>query len=248
MFCPLTRNPVSRSAREPIATPNSPRSPRRKAEAPPEDFPKTRGSRSSTCSSSSVTLNALDRRQVAMLLATRIIHHPDVGPRLVHETRVPILGEDTRIVDGDDVLELLAAIDLADAFDGAQLVGVGRARIVEERSFVEPCRLDDQGIAVPMAGRVAGIERKGFELIRRWQRLGHRDQANDMVELVEDMDFPTVGTFYDLERIGAFKNPRYAVRRAELAGLVVERIGFHRRHVLDVVGSCRRRVWRIPAP
>ena len=69
-----------------------------------------------------------------------------------------------------------------------------------------------------------------------------------MVELVDDMDFPTVGTFYDLERIGAFENPRYAVRRAELAGLVVERIGFHRRHVLDVVGLCRRRVGRIPAP
>src|SRR5258706_8341711 len=74
--------------------------------------------------SSLVALNALDRRKVAVLLAAGIIHHPDVGPRLIHKTCTPILGEDAGVMHGDDFFELLAAVDLADTLDGAQLVGV----------------------------------------------------------------------------------------------------------------------------
>ena len=77
--------------------------------------------------SSSVALNALDRRKVAVLFAASIIHHPDVWPRLIDETCTPILSENAGVVDGDDFFEFLAAVDLADTLDGAQLVGVRRA-------------------------------------------------------------------------------------------------------------------------
>jgi len=82
-------------------------------------------------------------------------------------------------VNGDDILEFLAAIDLADALDGAELVGVWRARIVEERFLVEPRRFDDQRVAVPMAGGVAPNKREKFSSSSGdAQRLGHRHQAD----------------------------------------------------------------------
>src|SRR6516162_8871423 len=63
---------------------------------------------------------------VAVRLAADIVLDPQLVMLIVDEARLPIFGVVVGIVDGDDVLELGRA-HLADALDGAQLVGVGRA-------------------------------------------------------------------------------------------------------------------------
>src|SRR3979490_825421 len=161
MFCRWRKSRVSRcSAWRRVVPANSSSRLRPRERALPKCSLKACGSAGRGCSStvfpSLVALNALDRGKFTMLFATGIIHHPDVGSGLVHETRAPILGECAGIVDGDDVFELLAALDLAYTLMGAQLVCVRRARIVEKGPFIEPRRFNDQDVAFPAADGVAG--------------------------------------------------------------------------------------------
>src|SRR5215831_13462090 len=78
--------------------------------------------------------------QIAVLFAAIPVHDADIGTGLIDETRAPILRENFRIVDGNDILERFAIIQLADTLCCAQLVAVGRTRIVEKsRGVVARC-------------------------------------------------------------------------------------------------------------
>src|SRR5258706_3455619 len=61
--------------------------------------------------------------------------------------------EGVRVLDPDRVLELLAAIDQLEALDHVQLLGVRRAVIVDKGARVDPDRVDDELVALPMPDR-----------------------------------------------------------------------------------------------
>src|ERR1041384_7887555 len=73
--------------------------------------------------------HTLHLRKIAMRIAARVILQADVVALLIDEARLPVLGIESRIVNGDHVFELVA--DLADTFRRDELVAVGQPAGVE---------------------------------------------------------------------------------------------------------------------
>jgi hypothetical protein len=94
-------------------------------------------------------------------------------------------------VNGDDVLKLARA-DPANTLHRGHVVGIRRAGGVEECLLVETSGLDHQRIALEMTDRVTVVEREYGLLPRRRHGLVHGDDADLVVELVDDGDLVLV--------------------------------------------------------
>jgi hypothetical protein len=103
--------------------------------------------------------------EVGVVLAAGILGKRAIGsPPALH--RRPRHIESTRIVDGDRRLERLFALDHAETFDDVNLIGMGRAVIIDGRAVVQPDGVDDERIAFVMTDR--------FSVPGRFQMLGMR--------------------------------------------------------------------------
>jgi hypothetical protein len=80
-----------------------------------------------------------------MLVAAGVILETDIVALRIDEARLPIPCVQLRIVDRDDILELVA--DLANALGGDQLVAVRQPRRVEKGLIVEAVALYDERVA-----------------------------------------------------------------------------------------------------
>src|SRR5258708_27775403 len=101
---------------------------------------------------------ALHRGNIAVRLAADIILQANVVVQAVDEARAEIAREHLRIVQRDDVLELVRP-DLLDALGGADFIAVRRAGGVDEGLVVEADGLDHQRVALPMTDRVTVVIR-----------------------------------------------------------------------------------------
>src|SRR5262249_36398383 len=129
--------------------------------------------------------NARHLRQAAMGFAADVVFETDVSVQFVNEARRPIAAVILGIVNGDDVFEL-GRTGPADALHRGHLVGMRRSGRVDKGLFVESRGVDHQRIALEMTGRMTVVERECGLLEGRGHRLVHGDDADLVVELMDD--------------------------------------------------------------
>src|SRR5215467_5142908 len=182
---------------------------------------------------------ARHRGYVAMGFATDVVFETDVVAQIVDETRLPIPAVILRIVDGYNVLKLRRA-DPTNALDRAHLVGMRRAGSVDEGLFVEAARFDHQRVTLEMTDRVTVVERECGQLLFAWHRLVHGDDADLMIEFMDDGDLPG-RRLNDLEGIGCSEQARQPIRHTVFSGGIRDGAVFKASHVLLIGGFTRLR-------
>src|SRR5882672_10193937 len=139
----------------------------------------------------------------------------------------PFAGVGTGIVDRDLVVDGLG-VEAREALDRVHLGRVRQAAAVEPEALVEADAVDEEGVALPLARRVAVVARAQF---LRMRAAVHVDDAEGVRPAdVEDVEALDLGQLDELDAVGREELPRGARRlaarvRLELVHLprVVER-------------------------
>src|SRR4026208_1480144 len=92
-----------------------------------------------------------------MLVAAGVLLETQTPSTLVDEARLPIPGVIRRIMNGDDILELIA--HSSDALGRHQLIAVRKPARIQKRLIVEADSLDDERVTFVACGSVSRLRR-----------------------------------------------------------------------------------------
>src|SRR5438067_124037 len=125
--------------------------------------------------SASVSVYGFLAGEGGMAVVGGVILEPHVVTLVIDEARLPVSRVHFRIMDGDDVFELVA--DFADAFEGAHLLAMRQSACIEEGHVREAGCFHHQRVAFPMPDRMAVVSGLADQAVECGQRLVQHDHA-----------------------------------------------------------------------